>query len=359
MNTASIMHSYMEYGPRIKYAWLDWVLKQGGDILKNAALLRMLHVAMEDHDLDMIRALLDHGCDVDVHLESGHTCLSFAVGHRDLELTKILLEAGADPNKAVPDADNLDYTPFDRAIIGLQDGLDTEVVDLLLATGRCRINKGRDPESTAFSFVLGKAQEWAPGVADSLAIRMIDSVANLEEDRDQIGCTLLHTVVHHQREDFVDLLLSRGLDIDATGDAGYTPFIQACQYSPKMVPGLVDRGANVHTRYKSHASALHAAAAEGTIETLSYLLGIGMDIEDCTAKGYTPLACALTWAQEAAALELLKRGASVTWKTLERHQTALHFAARHGLTKVVDQLLKTDMDVNALDVKGWSPLHEV
>ena len=269
------------------------------------------------------------------------------------------MKAGANPNKPIPDPDSHAYTPFDRAIISLKDGLDLEVVDLLLETGRCSINSGRDPESTAFSFVLGKASEWASGVADTLAIRMIDSIPDVEKDRDQIGCSLLHVAIHHQRKDIVDLLLSKGMSIDVVADAGYTPFIQACQYSPKMVPFLVELGANIHTKYKSNAGALHAAAVEGNLETLTYLIDLGMKLEEYTAKGYTPLACALTWEQEAAALELLKRGASIKWTTRERKLTALHFAARNGMEKMVTHLVKMGAGVNVLDAKGWSPLHEV
>jgi ankyrin repeat protein len=359
MTTASLMHSHMEYGACNEYMWMDWVLKQGGDLLKQATMVKMLHAAMESHDLPMIKALLHRGCDVDTYLDSGHTCLSVAVGHRDLELTRLLLDAGADPNKPISDLEGGSYTAFDSAIFSLQDGRDTEVVDLLLESGRCRINKGRHPEATAFSYVLDKSEEWAPGVADSLAIRMINSVSNIDEDRDDIGCTLLHVAVHHGRVYFVDLLLGKGVDIEVTGNDGYTVFIQACQYNFKMIPVLLERGANAHAKYKSYAGALHAAAAEGNVDTLDFLIGRGMNIEDQTLKGYTPLACALTWGREEAAMCLLEHGASFGWSVLDGKQTALHFAARNGLEVVVEKLLTMNVDVDALSDQDWSPLHEV
>jgi ankyrin repeat protein len=363
MNTASIMYSYMEYGRHDEYAWMMWVLRQGGEVLKRAAMRKMLHAAMMDRNLSMLGALLDQGCDVDVHLASGHTCLSFAVGRRDIELINILLRAGADPNKPIPDADDHSYTPFDRAVIKLKDGHDTEIVDLLLATGRCRINKGRDVESTAFSYVLGKLKDWGSDVVDKLAQRMIDSVANIEEDRDDNGGTLLHVAVHHQRAYFVDYICWKGLHIDVAGAAGYTPFIQACQHSPKMALELILRGASINTKYRSNASALHAAATKDHADLLLRLLGLGLDIEECTLKGFTPLACALKWGREQAALALLSCGARTDWVTPDTKHSPLHYAARHGLEKVTNYLLHNSSsqcrDPNALDAEGWSPLHEV
>lgn len=362
MATASLMYSYMEYVDHKlepnKFAWLDWVLNQGGHLVKQMAMSRMLHAALEDRDIDLVETLGRHGCDMNRRLESGHTPLSFSVGHRHLELIHALLDAGADPNRRLPEPNEMNYTAFDTAIIHLKTGLDTEVVDLLLKSGRCHINQGRDPASTAFSYVLGKAKVWAPGVAESLAIRMIDSIPDVNADRDDIGCTLLHAALHHEREDFIDILLGKGADIEATAASGYTPFILSSQRSPSMIPILIERGADVHARYKANAGALHAAAADGNIESLQFLINWGLDIEDQTANGFTPLACALTWGMEEAALCLLSQGASAHFQT-RGNLTALHFAARNGLDDVVEEILKQNVDIDAKDEKGWTALHEV
>lgn len=370
MATASIMHSYMEVtlGEPDKYAWLDWVLKQGGELVKPMALWKMLHAALDERDLPLLKALINQGCDVNRRLESGHSPLSFAVGNNrgaHLELIQMLLNAGADPNLRIPDLDGMNYTAFDHAVIDLDFSktdsgktINTEVVDLLLRSGHCKINRGKDPESTAFSFVLSKSKEWGPDVADALAIRMIDSITNVNEDRDDIGCTLLHVAVLHGREDFVDLLLSRGADLEAVAGTGFTPFIFACQYNYKMVPMLLDRGANMHAKFGNNAGALHAAASNGRVQSLEILLERGLEIEEQSSGGYPPLACALLRGQPEAALYLLKKGASAKWSTVEKQQTALHFAARRGMEKVLEELLKQDLCVDAVDSKGWTPLHE-
>ncbi|KAF1953309.1 ankyrin [Byssothecium circinans] len=362
MNTASVMYSYMEVSLRgpAKFAWMEWVLSQGGNLLKPLAMANMLHLALQEFDLPMISALAHHGCDMNRRLESGHTPLSFAVGHRKLEMVQVLLDAGADPNMEIPDRDGMNYTPFDHAIIELENGKDTEIVDLLLCSGRCRINKGRDPGATAFSYILGKSRRWAPGVADELALRMIDSIPDVNQDKDDIGCTPLHVAVYHKRPDMIEHLLNRGANIEAKAVFGYTPLIIACQHNTSMIPFLMEKGANVHAKYKSNAGALHAAAADGNVEALEFLIGLGLDVDMNThaPRGYTPLACALTLGQEKAALTLLKHGADATCVTLQLSQTALHCAAKNGLKAAVVEILKQPVELNARDKQGWTPLHD-
>jgi len=358
--TASVMHSYMAYnlGDPHRHSWIDWVLSQGGDLLENMAMSKMLHVALEERDIPMVKALVSHGCDVNSLLDNGHSPLTFAIMHRSLDLIRALLDTGADPNKPLPGRKVLSYTPLDHAVLGLMNGRDTEVVDLLLSTGRCRINRGRDIESTAFSHVLSKASEWEdPDVVNCLAERMIDSIPDVNEDRDDSRCTLLHVAIYYQNLTIINLLLDRGADIHAVAEDGYTPFLLASRYCPDLIPLLSDLGANVKEKYKTNANALHAAAATGNIGALKFLLSHGLDINHQSLKGYTPLTCALTWGQQEAAMYLLEHGASAKWKT-ERNQTALHFAARHGLENAVGEILKQDIDVNSMDTRGWTPLHE-
>ena len=310
----------------------------------------------------MLKALQAHDCDFNARLESGLTPLALVVRSRQRHMTEILLNGGADPNQQ----SSKDHfrTAFDDAIVSMKDGDDTEFVHLLLDTGRCRINKGTNPTSTAFSYVLGKIDEWKPGTALDLAQRMLGSrpfrsVKELDNDRDEVGCTLLHAATIRESEEMIRCILDSGADIEATDDYGVTPFLLACQHAPTMLPVLAELGSNVHAVYTADASAVVAAAAHGNIESLEFLSGIGLDLNAPTENGYLPLGCALTWAQEDAALWLMKKGANVQWKTKVEEQTPLHFAARHKLEKALGVLLKKALDVNAKNSDGWTPLHEV
>jgi len=306
----------------------------------------------------MVGALAMQGCPIDALLESGHTPLSFAVGHRNLELIKVLLKFGADPTRSW--AGGSHRTPLDDAVLDMKHGEDTAVVNLLLATDRCLINRGKDPFRTVFSYVLMKAAKFPQQGWERLGVRMLQSVKDVNKDRCAVGCSLLHIATLRENVEFIDIILSKGADIETTDELGVTPLIMACQRSPKLIPILIERGADINALYKSKSEVLAGAASYGNVESLKVLVEIhGRDIEAKTEQGHTPLACALTWGEEEAALYLIEKGANVHWKSQEWSQTALHFAAKERLVKVVEELLKRDVDVDAKDAKGWTPLHEV
>jgi ankyrin repeat protein len=344
------------------YTWIPWVLEKAGDVVKPFTLTKMLHVAFVETDVDLLRVLVDLGCDVNRPAGKGQLPLSIAARLCDVELVRILLDTGADANLGSRNTrDGVRYTPFDDAVLGMTPaGENIEVVKLLLERGCCRVNKGVDIDCTAFSCMVRRAGEekWDSGVMNDLARQMIDSVIDIDDDRDDTGHTVLHVAVYHKRADLIDLLLARGANIEAMSSRGWTPFILACQHSPSMISVLVEKGANVHAKGEHGIGAHHFAAAMGNLEALELLLEMGLNIEQKTQEGFTPLASSLTRGQENTALALLKHGADLTWTT-DRHRTALHLAAYTGLRHATAEILKhPEIDVNAPDRDGWTPLHD-
>jgi ankyrin repeat protein len=363
MTTASVMHSHMEtqVGELDKYAWVGWVLEQGGDLVKPLAMTKMLYAAVIERDAGLVQALVDHGCDVNRKLESVITPLSIAVTQRYLDIVQVLLEAGADPNQAMRGSETRGgstMTPFDYAIVHMREMVGEQLINSLLNSGRCRINQGADLNWTAFSWVLKQTKDpEARESAVDLAERMVLSIQNVDDDRDDNGFTLLHIATHHQSLWMVDLLLDRGADIEATADDGTTPFLLACQQDPEFGMQLLQRGANFNAKTrKTNASVLHVMAVAGLAPS-PHLVEMGLDINEQTLRGYTPLASALSYGHEALTLTLMARGAHVNWKT-DKDRTALHFAARHGMHAAVEKILEHDVDINAVDSSGWTSLHE-
>jgi ankyrin repeat protein len=308
--------------------------------------------------VEKVTALAIYGCCVNTRLESGYTPLSFAVRHRNLELIKALLKFGANPTHSR--AGRSHFTPLDDAILDMKHGEDTAIVDLLLSTGRCLINRGKDPLHTAFSYVLRKAAKLPQSGWERLGVRMLQSVKDVNKDRCALRCSLLHVATLRENIEFIDIILSKGADIEAIDELGVTPLIMACQRSPKLISILIERGADIEALYKGKSGVLAGAASYGNVESMKILTEIyERDIEAKTEQGLTPLACALIWGEGEAALYLIEKGANVHWQTQDRAQTALHFAAKERLTKVVEELLKKGVDMNARDIEGWMPLHEV
>lgn len=330
-----------------EYEWISWAIEEGGSLIKMPALRKLLHYALEEKNLEMLKEVIGQGCDINTQLESTSTPLCFAVKHRNLPMMQLLLDAGADIDAFHGEG----YNAVDEAIYNMNDAKDTEVVDLLLKYGAC-INRGKDPGHTAFSVVLLRGPEW-----NDLAVRMLDSVRDVDGDRDSMGSTLLHVATLRNHEDFIDRLLSKGADIESKDKYDITPFLLACQHSHKMLPVLLERGANINAVYRAEARALHAAAAQGNTKALEFLIEHGLNIEELTEKSYTPLACALTWGQDEAALLLMEKGANVNLQT-KKGATPLHFACKNNLVRSTFALLERGSKVNVRDNDGWTPLHE-
>ncbi|CAL8365733.1 unnamed protein product [Arctogadus glacialis] len=103
-------------------------------------------------------------------------------------------------------------------------------------------------------------------------------------------------------------------------------------------------------------SALHAAAQRGALE-LCYMLvqaGANVDAKDKTTR--TPLLEAITSDHVEVARYLVQCGASV-YHVEEDGYTGLHHAAKQGNLQLVHLLLETgQVDINAQDSGGWTPI---
>lgn len=83
-------------------------------------------------DLNIVKALLSAGANVNIHESSGWTALHFAAQAYSYEITKILLESSAE----VDAIDNQGSTPLFRSLFGSKGR--GEVIELLLRNGADR-----------------------------------------------------------------------------------------------------------------------------------------------------------------------------------------------------------------------------
>ncbi|KAL1791829.1 hypothetical protein ACET3X_009580 [Alternaria dauci] len=371
MNTASIMFRYIDpkHTGSERQDWIQWVLDQGGELVRSQATIHMLHAALAYEDTEITAQLLELGVDPSTVFSTGYTPLTIAVLKHNLKLIEILLEAGADPAQLSRDASDLEFTPLHQAIInwGNYNTKGTSVVKVLLASGRCTVMEGQNAQSSAFARVVRRFDRCDDEVALEATniVRQMLGSTNVNEDRSEDGSTMMHVAVHYKQKSLVDQLRRAGADIDAKDNDGNTPFLIACRGDVELVNFLATRCADV-TAIDNHGhGALHVAAAYGKTDVIEFLLDLNvadeqplMDLNLCDFAGHTPLIAAILAGHEDAALYLLERGASTSSLTRDKGRSALHYAAEMGMQHVVEKISAQGWShiIDVQDKKGYTPL---
>ncbi|KFZ68566.1 Ankyrin repeat and SOCS box protein 10, partial [Podiceps cristatus] len=104
-------------------------------------------------------------------------------------------------------------------------------------------------------------------------------------------------------------------------------------------------------------TALHEACAAASADCVHLLLSFGADPEAVSEDGYKPLHLCKSPDSIECVQQLLQRGARVNSRTEEEDDTALHVAARHGLTDHVQLLLRYGAELEAKNKEGQTPLN--
>jgi ankyrin repeat protein len=137
----------------------------------------MLIDAVRNGDLSQIRATLPTS-DLEMRDERGRTALLLATHANAIDIARVLIEAGADPNAR----DGMKDTPF---LYAGAEGRD-EILKLILATGKAKLG-----------------------------------------DTNRYGGTALIPAAHHGHPTTVAILLDAGLDVDHVNNLGWTALLEA------------------------------------------------------------------------------------------------------------------------------------
>lgn len=183
---------------------------------------------------------------------------------------------------------------------------------------------------------------------------LLDSLAS-PDAKDTWGRSLLHYTAVGDLPRLTMDLLDKGANVSAADKDGYTPLCLA--RSVKMAELLIARGADINARDgPGEGTKLHAAASQGNIEMLRFLLSIGADpnLENKGRNAVTPLWDAMCLDQKEAARILLENGADPNAAD-ETGWSLLHFAVRQNWPDMVDLLLTKGADP-LIKAGGETPL---
>lgn len=323
-----------------------------------------LVLAALDHKPRRLQALLEAGARVDVRSAMGKTPLHWAIkGERDyvagergiafrlpedqqaasLACTRLLLERGADPRAG----DGLERTPLHYA--SLAEGKVEHIQLLVARSADVDAMTGLQQTPLMFAAALNRLDA---------AIALLEAGADAKLG-DGKGTAPLHLASARGHADMVQLLLRRGADPHMPDGGGETPVSLAIHSgSLKTLRHLLESGASTELPAGWELRMLLQALARSNAESLDALVN-AMDINAADATGLPPWYHAIANAAklpETAIPYLLDHGASHAALCSNGAQ-ALHIAAQHGQTAVVERLLAYGADIEHANVDGYRPLH--
>lgn len=254
----------------------------------------------------------------------------------DAELVRLLLDAGADPDRI----DAFGATALHRA--AMRDG---PAMAMLLAAGARPDVAGRPLGRTPLHVA---AESGAAG-----NVRLLLAAGAGTEPRYHRGTTALYLAAASGADRAVAALLDAGAEVDAADEDGLTPVLGAIR--GRSGNGRGNRAAAVAmlaARTADIDRAFAAAVGEALDAAVSLLLERGAEVDAVDEHGRPAFAAAAARPESGGFSRLLERGVD-----LQRHGgEALGSAAGAGLDDRVERLLALGVDVDSHDAAGISAL---
>ncbi|XP_031786075.1 ankyrin repeat and KH domain-containing protein mask isoform X6 [Nasonia vitripennis] len=176
------------------------------------------------------------------------------------------------------------------------------------------------------------------------------SCMDVDSETDSNHDTALTLACAGGHEELVELLLSRGADIEHRDKKGFTPLILAATAGhQKVVEILFNHGADIEAQSeRTKDTPLSLACSGGRYEVVELLLNRGANKEHRNVSDYTPLSLAASGGYVNIIKLLLSHGAEINSRTGSKLGISpLMLAAMNGHTAAVKLLLDMGSDINA------------
>ncbi|MGV8118602.1 MAG: ankyrin repeat domain-containing protein [Candidatus Xenobiia bacterium LiM19] len=274
--------------------------------------LTALHGTAARGHVEMAGLLLNNGADINAADEYGRTPLHFAVHEDQMEMAKTLISAGADINKA----DRYHVSPLSLALIDEKK----KIAEYLRGCGAVEAMEGAGE-------ILDDALS---GNVDRVKLLLSKNPKLVEVRNDSLHTPLYNAAIGGNRE-LIEILLSYGADINAKTKncnsvlSAMTPLAWALFVRDNdMAELLIQKGADPNEKSWYGITPLEWAIA-------------GKGVEDQKIVGM-----------------LISAGAKING----RESRAMSAAISHNDISMVEYLLDSGADINAMDSTGSKPLEE-
>lgn len=191
------------------------------------------------------------------------------------------------------------------AEVDARDGNDRLPLHLVAATGddvahlevaRMLLKAGADPNSCSESYAYRPLQRAAEEGNVAMCRLLLDHGAGLEL-RDKMKRTPIYIAGYYGRKEVVKLFIQRGADVSAPSKGGARPLHivasgSAFEGQEEIVHMLVAAGADVNARAEGGETPLHGAVRFGRVDMAGVLLSLGADPNRMPTSGPSLLALA-------------------------------------------------------------------
>ncbi|RFU35063.1 hypothetical protein B7463_g1295, partial [Scytalidium lignicola] len=366
---------------------IDVLLNAGADVNGVSCGLTALCMAVRGQDIELIELLLKENADpngqedqsisplmeavnikseeiIDLLIKAGANVNQFHLSNIDLptalhmsidsgriNITKMLLAAGTDPNPSYPQnySGKRAMTPLQKAAT---DGKH-ELVQLLLSSG-AKVNGMSGTAPGTMALLDDALSTWNPSEETIQLLIAAGAEVNKARTNSDIPLT---TAVRKGMFHVVNLLLSAGADVNLRESDKHTALqVSMSRNHIDIIRCLLSAGADINAPACANRgrTALQAAVEAGHVSLVILLLQRGADCDAAAAEyyGVTALQAAAIGGHLRIVLLLLKAGANINAPAARNGgRTALEGAAENGRLDIVSLLLKNDPDIDGLEIR--------
>ena len=303
----------------------------------------------QNGETEMLKELLKNGVSPNCKNEEGQTPLHIACYNLNADMVKALLNHGANVNTE----DNKKESPF--VSISICEPHD-ETVALAIAQNLLKHGADINSRTKEGQTLLRLAAEMG-FLSIVLELLKLGADCNLIDFSHQ---TPLHGVVKYDDNENMQCareLLRHGADINAEDENGDTPLHIASKFGNiSVVKELLSHNPIVDIENNEDCTPIFLASVEGHALIIKEFLNCHGEL----ALYEDSLPMVAFWGHLEIVKMLLEHGADVNIRNMDnKGDTPLHYAALNGHLEVVKELLKYGADINAQSDDGQTAIHKL
>lgn len=285
--------------------------------------------AVESKNMSIIKLLIEAGANVNLQNESEDTPLLLSIKRGDLDIVKYLVKKGATINTECHYGSGIGFTPLMAAA---KFG-NIEIVKFLVQSGASVNVQCYEQKITALYMAATQGHQ-----------EVFKYLLPLTSCREQYRAAiqeLPNGIIRKQRRE--DKLTADFISAAAKGDS-------------RNVKKAIESGVNIDAFGDCGKTALHKASERGHVDIIYLLAKAGASVEKKSEEGIqTPLEMAVESRQFGAVKALIELGANPHFKDSQNNTLLITASAQNALG-IVRLLLSKGVDINAKNNNGFTAL---